>query len=83
MPIKAIAIADLEKFITLAGDDLEDMDPGQAAHDFACTRNHLGVGFWDRKLGAKGDRLTKISHSFVAWQCTGVTEDEKFYYCEG
>ncbi len=27
-------------------------------HDFALTRNGHGAGFWDRGLGALGDRLT-------------------------
>ena len=30
-----------------------------AGHDFWLTRNGLGAGFWDRGLGALGERLTK------------------------
>lgn len=33
--------------------------PEQAGHDFWLTRNHHGAGFWDRGLGAIGDRLTQ------------------------
>lgn len=38
--------------------DLEGLDPSQVGHDFCLTRNHHGAGFWDRGLGARGDRLT-------------------------
>jgi len=30
----------------------------QTGHDFWLTRNHHGVGFWDRGLGEIGDKLT-------------------------
>lgn len=30
----------------------------QAGHDFWLTRNGHGAGFWDRDLGAVGDRLS-------------------------
>lgn len=32
-----------------------------AGHDFCLTRNGHGAGFWDRGLGALGDRLTKAA----------------------
>lgn len=32
-------------------------------HDFWLTRNHHGVGFWDRGLGDLGDRLTTLAQS--------------------
>jgi hypothetical protein len=35
-----------------------------AGHDFWFTRNHHGVGFWDRGLGELGDRLTKAAHVY-------------------
>lgn len=44
--------------------DLYDMDPGQAGHDFWLTRNRHGAGFWDRGLGAKGERLTEMSKPY-------------------
>ena len=35
-----------------------------AGHDFWLTRNGHGAGFWDRGLGAVGDRLTKASKPY-------------------
>lgn len=35
----------------------------RAGHDFWLTRNYHGVGFWDRGLGALGDRLTKAAEA--------------------
>lgn len=32
--------------------------------DFWLTRNGHGVGFWDRDVGAVGDRLTKACKKF-------------------
>jgi hypothetical protein len=32
-------------------------------HDFWLTRNRHGAGFWDRGLGALGDRLTELAHA--------------------
>jgi hypothetical protein len=36
----------------------------QAGHDFWLTRNHHGTGFWDRGIGALGDRLTRAAQSY-------------------
>lgn len=33
-------------------------------HDFWLTRNGHGAGFWDRELGALGDRLTALAKTF-------------------
>jgi hypothetical protein len=33
-------------------------------HDFWLTRNGHGAGFWDRGLGALGDRLTDASKPY-------------------
>lgn len=35
-----------------------------AGHDFLLTRNRHGTGFWDRGLGALGDRLTEASKPY-------------------
>ena len=35
-----------------------------AGRDFWYTRNHHGVGFWDRSLGDVGDKLTEAAHAF-------------------
>lgn len=60
----ATICADCQEFATQNADDLADMDPGQAGHDFYLTRNHHGAGFWDRCLGERGERLTKASHAY-------------------
>jgi len=36
----------------------------QAGHDFWLTRNRHGVGFWDRGMGALGDKLTEAAHAY-------------------
>ncbi len=36
----------------------------QAGHDFWLTRNGHGAGFWDRGLGALGERLSKESKPY-------------------
>lgn len=51
--------ADCRDFAESNAADLTDTDAGQAGHDFYLTRNGHGVGFWDRGLGALGDRLTR------------------------
>lgn len=37
---------------------------GQAGHDFMLTRCGHGAGFWDRGLGAVGDRLSEMSRPY-------------------
>ncbi len=39
-------------------------DEGSAGHDFWLDRNGHGVGFWDRGLGAIGDRLSKAADAY-------------------
>jgi hypothetical protein len=41
----------------------ETYDEEQLGHDYWLTRNHHGVGFWDRDLGDLGDRLTDLAHT--------------------
>jgi hypothetical protein len=36
----------------------------QHGHDFAFTRNHHGVGFWDRGYGHMGDALTNAARAY-------------------
>jgi hypothetical protein len=55
---------DCAAFFDQNADDLAEMGPGQAGHDFWLTRNHHGDGFWDRGLGERGDRLTDAAHAF-------------------
>lgn len=60
-----LMLADCRDFIVSnLADLIEHGDFGQAGHDFALTRNQHGAGFWDRGLGALGDRLTAASHAY-------------------
>lgn len=43
----------------------EDYDYERAGNDFWFTRQHHGVGFWDRGLGLVGDELTEAAESFA------------------
>lgn len=64
---------DCTAFVRDQWGDLADLDPGQAGHDFALTRNGHGAGFWDRGLGDRGDRLTQASKPYgesTAWYST-------------
>lgn len=38
----------------------------RAGHDFWLTRNGHGAGFWDRGLGALGERLTNAASGYRA-----------------
>jgi hypothetical protein len=49
---------DCDAFMSEQSHDLEGIEPGQAGHDFWLTRNGHGAGFWDRGLGALGERLS-------------------------
>lgn len=55
------AIDDCRSFQESEADDLAEsgLSDEQAGHDFWLTRNGHGAGFWDRGLGAVGDRLSK------------------------
>lgn len=46
-----------------------------AGHDFYLTRNGHGAGFWDRGLGAVGDRLTKASEPYGSTDNYWVDEE--------
>lgn len=55
--------ADCADFIAAQAVDLclyvqEKHSAAEAGHDFWLTRNGHGAGFWDRGLGALGERLT-------------------------
>lgn len=69
---------DAESFVDANASDLSGIDPGQAGHDFALTRNHHGAGFWDRGLGEVGDRLTVASHAYGE-QDLYVGDDGRLY----
>ena len=61
---------DLNAFVAAVPDNLLEQyeslggTPEHFAHDFWLTRNRHGAGFWDRGLGAIGDRLTAMSHTY-------------------
>lgn len=52
---------DCADFLEAEAADLEEagITLEQAGHDFWLTRNGHGAGFWDRGLGAVGERLSK------------------------
>lgn len=54
-------VADCRSFQADNADDLAGLDSEQCGHDFWLTRNGHGAGFWDRGLGALGDRLSAAS----------------------
>lgn len=53
-----------------------EYDEAHAGHDFWLTRNGHGAGFWDRGLGAVGDKLTQLSKSYGSCDLY-VTDDGK------
>lgn len=55
---------DCEDFVRANWRDLQRLDPIRTGHDFWLTRNRHGAGFWDRGLGAVGDRLTRASRPY-------------------
>ncbi len=55
---------DCAQFLAANAEDLADIELEQAGHDFWLTRNGHGAGFWDRGLGALGERLTKAAHAY-------------------
>jgi hypothetical protein len=58
------ASQDCAAFVQKAGSLLDEIDSGQAGHDFWLTRNGHGAGFWDRGLGEVGQRLSDIAREF-------------------
>jgi hypothetical protein len=67
------AIEDCTGFIKATGADLDEAcdngringyDMHRAGVDFWLTRNGHGAGFWDRGLGAVGDRLSEIARVY-------------------
>jgi hypothetical protein len=45
-------------------DALEELGAAGIGHDFWLIRNRHGAGFWDRELGALGDRLTDAAQAY-------------------
>lgn len=81
---KKSAKEDLEKFFAANTADIEKfkiktecIDPDVAC-DFWFTRCHHGVGFWDRKAGDVGERLTAAAQKFRELNVV-VGDDGKLY----
>lgn len=57
--------ADLEKYAEAIRCYPSEGGPwAYAGHDFWLTRNRHGAGFWDRGLGALGDRLSDAAKAY-------------------
>lgn len=56
--------ADIEAYAARRGGYDHDDALDSAAYDFALTRNGAGVGFWDRDMGALGERLSEASRAY-------------------
>lgn len=57
---------DVTAFVADNWDDLltAGVSAAQCGHDFVLTANGHGAGFWDRGLGAVGDRLTEATRGY-------------------
>lgn len=71
---------ELQGFIAEYSTDLHGMDYSQIGHDFILTRNGHGAGFWDRGLGARGDRLTAACKPYGS--LTAYVGDDGLVYGE-
>lgn len=61
----------------LASHHASHYDDRNAGHDLWLTRNGHGAGFWDRDLGAIGERLSKAAKAYGGVDlvvCGGVIE---------
>lgn len=78
--LAAKMMGDCENFVRANRADLLEsgQDSEQIGHDFWLTRNHHGAGFWDRKLGEVGDRLTQACKAFPEIDLY-VGDDGKIY----
>ena len=59
-------LQDCKQFAEQHADLIEESEltDEQVGHDFWLTRNRHGAGFWDRRLGEVGERLTEAAHKF-------------------
>lgn len=73
---------DVKNFAEAEAQDLVDYASlrswGDAGHDFCLTRNRHGAGFWDRGLGALGDRLSEAARVYGI-QDLQIGDDGKLY----
>ncbi len=75
----AEALEDCQAFQESNREDLAEINPAQAGHDFWLTRNRHGAGFWDRGLGAVGKRLTDCAHAYGSCDLY-VGDDGQVYF---
>lgn len=61
----------------LLADDAR-IDAEQCGHDLWLTRNHHGVGFWDRGLGDLGEQLTALAQRMGG--CDAYVGDDGYGY---
>jgi hypothetical protein len=61
---RALIGEDLKSFFETNRSDLDGLDLQQIGHDFILTRNGHGAGFWDRGLGAIGERLSDSARPY-------------------
>lgn len=73
-------VADLSLYYSEYGPKAPYTSQECAGHDFWFTRNHHGVGFWDRGLGDLGKRLTDASHPYG--EVSVVVGDDKQLHFE-
>lgn len=72
------AAADCARFVADNQIDLEELSDEDIGHNFWLTRNGHGTGFWDRGLGAVGDRLTAACKPYGE-RYVYVGDDNKLY----
>lgn len=71
---------DFRNFCKENGNMLDGIDESQAGHDFWLTRNGHGAGFWDRGLGALGEKLSTACKPYGSvWLYVG---DDGKIYCQ-
>jgi hypothetical protein len=58
------ATKDIKEFINKAGNLIKGLDERTIGHNFWLNRNGHGAGFWDLKLGKRGDILSDLASSF-------------------
>jgi hypothetical protein len=81
MAVDCLAFIEANEADLLTYCEQRTYDPSQgevesyAGHDFWLTRSGHGAGFWDRGLGALGERLTEASKAY------GSPDDHRPYDC--
>lgn len=64
--------------IETAGIDSSAWDDEHLGHDFWLTRQHHGVGFWDRGRGPVGEHLTALAQTHQE-RCVYIGDDGLLY----